>query len=291
MASEQRQWGLADAWRRAALVVVACLFALVGSYQGLCMLMGDVYFLESRHHLADGHGNRAIVALRKAVDWRESEFSYHHWLGQVSLQMKRYDDAARALTRSIELHDNNPGAIRLLATALLAQKHGDQVIAPLQHAIAIEPLVAENYNLLADALRQSGQPAEAVTARRQAISLRGDPRLLVALALDHNTAGHIDSAIAVLEQASRTSPRDAVIAGNLGALQIKVGESVAGEANLRRALVLEPGRAEWHGNLGLALSSQGRFVEALEVAQAAMRLEPGNAKWQELVRQLGALRP
>jgi len=122
---------------------------------------------------------------------------------------------------------------------------------------------------------------------------RGDEvgRLLVALALDHNTAGHIDSAIAVLEQASRTSPRDAVIAGNLGALQIKVGESVAGEANLRRALVLEPGRAEWHGNLGLALSSQGRFVEALEVAQAAMRLEPGNAKWQELVRQLGALRP
>ena len=289
--SRQRQWVLSSVWRRAALVPGVFLFALVGSYQGLCMLVGDVYFLQSRHYLADGYGNRAIVALRQAVDWRDSEFSYHHRLGQVSLQMKRYDEAVQALTRSLELHDNNPDAIRLLATALLARGQGAQAIAPLRHAIAIDALTADNYDFLADALRQSGQPAEAVTTRRQAISLRGDPRLLVALALDHNTAGHLDSAIAVLEQALRTSPRDAVIAGNLGALQVKAGESVAGEANLRLALVLEPDRAEWHGNLGLALSAQHRFGEAVEAAQAALRLEPENAKWQQLVRQLGALRP
>jgi O-antigen ligase/tetratricopeptide (TPR) repeat protein len=289
VAAGERHWARAGVWRRAALVSVSALIALAGFYHGLCMLLGDVYFLRSQHHLADGHPNRAIVALREAVSWREHEFSYHHWLGQVALSMQRHEEADRVLTRSLELHSNNPGAIRLLATALLATGQPRRAIEPLRHAIRIDALTADNYALLADALRQSGQPAVAVTARRQAISLRGEPRLLLALALDFHAAGHIDTAIAVLEQTTRTAPRDALVAGNLGALQVKAGRPVEGEANLRRALDLEPDRADWHGNLGLALAAQRRLVEALHEARRALRSEPDKSQWQQLVTQLETL--
>ncbi|MDA0333540.1 MAG: O-antigen ligase family protein [bacterium] len=285
-ADSQRPWAFSGPWRRAALVGGTAMLAAAGSYHGLCMLWGDVYFLQSQQHLANGHGNRAIDALRRAVEWRGYESSYHHWLGQMALQMKRYDEAAQALTRSLELNDDNPGAIRLLATALLAKGQGGQAIAPLRHAIAIDALTADNYSLLADALRQSGQPAAAVPVRRQAISLRGDPLLLVSLALDHDRAGHLDSALAVLAEALRTAPGDATIVGNLGALQVKAGDSVAGEKHLRQALALEPDRVQWSYNLGLALMAQRRFSEALEAAQAAVRLDPENKTWQDLVRRI-----
>jgi O-antigen ligase/tetratricopeptide (TPR) repeat protein len=289
LARPRRVWLLATVWRRAVIMGTTGVLAVGGVHLGLCMLMGDVYFLQSRHHLADGHGNRAIVALRDAVDWRDYEFSYHHWLGQVSLQMKRYDEAAQALARSLELHENNPGAIRLLARALLSQKQGAQAIAPLRHAIEIDGLAGENLILLAEALRQAEQPEAAMRVARQAVSLAGSPQLLVALALDHHKAGFLSSAIVVLEQALQVWPQDAAIVGSLGALQIEAGESVTGEVNLRRALALEPGRAQWYGNLGLALAAQRRFDEALEAARAALRIEPENAAWQELFTQLEAL--
>ena len=289
LAGSEGRFSLTGLWRRVGLLTTIAIIAASGMYSGLCMLLGDVYFLQSQHHRSEGYGNRAILSLRNAVSWRGHESAYHHWRGKMALDMKRHGEAVEALTRSLELNENNPGASRLLARALGATGQWARAIEPLRHAIGIDGLTADNYSLLADALKGSGQQAEAVTARRQAVSLRGDPRLLLALGLDHLAAGHLDSAIAVLEQAAHTAPQDAVIVGNLGALLVKAGQPSAGEARLRRALDLEPERSDWHGNLGLALAAQGRFPEALEAAQRARRAQPGNTKWQQLVRQLEIL--
>ncbi|HCL28740.1 MAG TPA: hypothetical protein DIC52_09925 [Candidatus Latescibacteria bacterium] len=280
---------LAGTWRRIIFLALLAGITITGAYQGLCMLMGDVYYLRSRQHLAEGHGNRAILALRQATDWREHEFSYHHGLGQVALGMKQYGEAVQALSRSLELHDNNPGAVRLLARALLARQEGARAVLPLRHAIDIDTLTPENYVLLADALRQSSQPVAAIAVRRQAVSLRGEPGLLLDLALDHLAAGHADTALAVLAQTAHTAPRDAAIIGNLGALQIKAGQPVEGEANLRRALDLEPDRAAWHGNLGQALVAQRRYREALVEAGVARKLQPDDPRWEQLILQLERL--
>lgn len=281
-----RVWLLAPVWRRLVLLTSGAGIATVGVYTGLCMLLGDAYFLRSQQHLSAGHGNRAILALQQATDWREHEFSYHHWLGHISLQMKLYDQSAAALSRSLELHDNNPGASRLLATALLASGHGQRAVAPMRHAVDIDPLEAGNYSLLADALRQSGQATAAVTARRQALSLRGDPTLMAALANDLYAAGHLDSATAVLTQAAHTWPQVATIAGNLGAMLLQSGDPVAAVGYLRRAITIEPVRAEWHGNLALALRALGKHAAALESVRTALKLAPGNSTWQKLFDQL-----
>lgn len=279
-------WSLAPLRRRGIVVTAGAGLAAAGVFTGLCMLMGDAYFLRSQQHLSAGHGNRAILALQQAVAWRDHEFSYHHWLGHVSLQMKQPEAAATALTRSLELHHNNPGAIRLLATALLSTNAGGRAVAPLRHAIDIDPLVADNYSLLADALRQSGQATAAVTARRQALSLRGEPMLMAALATDLYAAGHLDSATAVLQQASHTWPQQATIVGNLGAMLLQSGDAAAAIDVLRRAVALEPSRAEWHGNLSLALRQQGRIAEALEAVWLALRYQPDNRAWLQLAAQL-----
>jgi tetratricopeptide (TPR) repeat protein len=58
-------------------------------------------------------------------------------------------------------------------------------------------------------------------------------------------------------------------------------------SELRRALALDPYRAEWHYNLGLTLEAAGRVSDAADAFSSANRLEPGNR--QTLVA-LGAMR-
>lgn len=269
--------------RRWVALGAAAAIAAVAGYHGLCMLMGDRYYLQGRQELAQQHGNRAVLALREAVAWRGHEFSYSHWLGLVALDMHRYDEAAAALSHSLESHPHNPGAIRLLARALVALGRPAEAVAPLRHALEIDPLTADNYVQLADALRASGKPRAAVDVRRQAFSLLGEPQLLVSLALDYATAGAPDTALAVLEQAARTAPGDGLIAGNLGALQLKFGQVAQAEASLRRALSIDPEhRAEWGGNLARALLAQGRLRSALAAAEAAAAAAREDAKLQQL---------
>jgi len=58
-------------------------------------------------------------------------------------------------------------------------------------------------------------------------------------------------------------------------------------SELRRALALDPHRADWHYNLGLTLEAAGRLGDAADAFASANRLEPGNR--QTLVA-LGVLR-
>lgn len=49
------------------------------------------------------------------------------------------------------------------------------------------------------------------------------------------------------------------------------------ENELREALSLNPGRAEWHFNLGLTLEAAGKADDAVKAYEEAHRLEPGEA--------------
>ena len=271
---------------RAFAVVVGLVLGLAWTWHGLCILMGDRYNLRSHQHLVDGHGNRAILALRQAVDWRGHEHRYHHDLGQTALQMGRTAEAEQALRRSLELHAHNPAAIRLLARALLAQQRAREAAQVLRRAVDIDPLTTANYVLLADALRAAQQPVAAAVARRQAVALSGDSQLLVGLAFDHLAADNADAALAVLEEAARTAPRDRLVFETLGAVQLSQGQPVAAEVSLRRAMALAGKLVPDVGaNLALALAAQGKLEAALTQARAVAAAAP-EEHWQTLVREL-----
>jgi tetratricopeptide (TPR) repeat protein len=140
----------------------------------------------------------------------------------------------------------NPGswlACNNLGNDLLQQGETDQAITQFNHALELEPALAENYGNLGDALIQKGQPAEALTQYEKSIAL--NPNLPE---VQYNYAN-------ALRQEGR------------------VAEAIA---HYRAALALKPSYAEAHSNLGYALYQTGDVAEAALQWRYAVELQPDN---------------
>ncbi|MFH1570701.1 MAG: tetratricopeptide repeat protein [Gemmatimonadota bacterium] len=283
-----RSWEVRSAMGRGAAAALGLVVAVGGAYLGLCILVGDAYYLRGLEHLAAGRPNRAILALRQAVDWRGWEFRHTHTLGKVALEVGRLDEAEAALRRTLELHPNNPQAMRLLGRALLREGEPAAAATMFKRAVRIDPLHDVNYVLLGEAYAAARDFASAIQARQQALAFQPeDARLLMSLGVAYQKAGLPEEAASVLQRAASLSPGDGLIAGNLGAVLLELGRWPDAEGLLRLAIAADPAnRMQWRVNLAQILALQGRRAEALSVAQAAAAEAPSEPAVEKLVRQL-----
>jgi len=118
---------------------------------------------------------------------------------------------------------------------------------------------------------------------------------LFARAVAAETAGQIDAAQALLEQALKISPDHIPSLVNLGTIHQDRGALDAAEPFYRRALAIAPDTAFAHHNLAGILLKRGDMAAAIDAWQAALRIDPGNAFFRfnlagayELIRDLEA---
>jgi tetratricopeptide (TPR) repeat protein len=76
------------------------------------------------------------------------------------------------------------------------------------------------------------------------------------------------------------------VRNNLGYSLNQLGRFAEAEPLCRRAIEIEPRRANAHKNLGLSLQGQGRFREAASAFVAAMRADPGDPRASRHLRAL-----
>ncbi|MBI3493470.1 MAG: tetratricopeptide repeat protein [Acidobacteria bacterium] len=135
------------------------------------------------------------------------------------------------------------------------------------------------YYELGNALRDKGQPLEAIRQYRAA--LERDPSHAAArnnLGVVLATQGNVDEAMSQYRQALRFEPDFADAHYNLGnALRAK-GRLDEAIRHYREVLRLEPDLAEAHNNLGEVLSLQGKLDEAIAQFRIAVRIKPDSAE-------------
>jgi len=257
--------------RRPLVLAAGVVVVLAGGYAGLGILVGDAYYLRGWRHLEDGYGNRAILAFRKAVEWRGHEPLYHHTLGMIARTMGQQPEAENALRRSLQLHPNSPQAMRLLGRTLMTQKRPAEAAQVLEGAIAIDRFTAGNHSLLGEAHMAAGNYAAAVASRQQALVFRpNDASLMMDLGLAYREAGMPEQAHAVLTRAWKLQPRNGVIQGNLGVVCLQLGRLEEAERHLRAAMRDDAEhRHAWRANLARVLMRQGRDDEARREAEGA----------------------
>ncbi len=91
------------------------------------------------------------------------------------------------------------------------------------------------------------------------------------------TTGRADEAAALLTQALKGKPRDAMLLGALGLARLMQGDVTAAEKALRGALKWgNPDDALLHMRLGMALGAQGRATEAIVELRRAQAIAPDN---------------
>ena len=247
----------------------------------------------------------ALAAQQEAALYRDPEtlwtyteqhdpksYAAHNQLG---VALNQEGDAAGALDQFEQAQALEPDfaeASNNLGTGLLENGRAAEASDAFRQAVKLDPGYAIAHYNLGNALKQSGQVLEAIDQFEESIKL--DPLNAEAennLADVLLAAGRNDEAFAHFARAAKISPGYAGAQYNWGVALLKAHDVSGAIGHFQRAVEIKPDYVEAHFNLGVALYQTGHTPKAIAEFQAALRLRPDFAPAQNILAQLGALRP
>jgi len=249
---------------RIALLLLPALLAIAAHRQVLCWRDGVTLF------------SRAVAVSRDNPVARNN-------LGVALLDAGRTADAVVQFEAALRLDPGSVDANANLGGALGALGRTEEGASYLRRAVEIEPWGIENRVDLGDLLLNAGRVEEA--AREYEEAGKRDPGStlplngLVAILLGQ---GRLREAAALAAVAVDRNPLDGRSWYLLGTAQARSGDPAAGERHLRRALTLQPERADAGYNLARAILDQGRTEEARELLDDLHSRFPADAGIAEL---------
>ena len=198
-------------------------------------------------------------------------------LAQAFFAERDFESAKSAVSRSIALNKNNPGAQVLLARALERLDDLEASLSTAGKAIATAPALLDGYEALADTLLEAGYSAEALSVSDDAVAA------LAVHPMAHAFKGRIlrhvcddDAALVSFARALElNAPTSAEILTAMGHIHHDRGNADEALACYDRALSIRPHLLDaWHGRIN-ALTTAGRRDEATAQYKHATQTVPG----------------
>ena len=181
----------------------------------------------------------------------------------------------------LKVAPQHAGAMHLYGLALGAAGRGEDAVAALRRALALNPELPGAWRALADHLAAVGdtQGADAAYARHIKASTR-DPRLLrPAAALCEND---IPVAEALLRAHLKENPTDVAAIRMLAEVAARIGRYIDAENLLARCLELAPSFTTARTQYATVLNRQNRASEALQQIEPLLAAEPDNPHYRNL---------
>jgi protein O-mannosyl-transferase len=149
--------------------------------------------------------------------------------------------------------------------------------ALFRHALAVTGDNPWVHCLLADALAEAGNVAEAEAHCREAMRLKpGFPEIQVLYAKVLAKGRDFQEAATVLSEVVRQNPTDPVAQHALGSVLSQKGDTAQAVEHLRQALRLKPDYAEARFSLASALVQQGDLAGAVDEYRQGLQQQPDN---------------
>lgn len=183
-----------------------------------------------------------ITVWRDTIAKNPAAWIAYNNLGGIAMQIGRYDDARRLLTRSLELNPHNARALNNLAILQIASNDSAAAVATCDRALAVDgPRIADVHNTRGLALLTLGREFEAIDDLQKCLQI------------DANSVNaHM----------------------NLGKAYLRAGKFDDAERHLRIVFQLAPNQPEPHALLADSLLGRGRTDEAVEQYRAAAERSP-----------------
>jgi len=275
----------------------------------------DASLLSSRGllRLQLNKGPEGIADLRLAAEAAPANAQLRINLAYGLLLNQKLEESIAEARTALAMEDKSYAAQALLGRALIATG-GDskEAIEHLQRSLDLYPDQTNLRFELVNALRMKKDfPAAGVQLRILKDQLPpGDARLEYAQGLLSADLGYPEAAVASFRRALQSNPNSLTIRQDFGAALVRMGKwieaasvlgplalarpdsslvaylnalalqnsqhSKEGEAEARRALVLDSRSADAHTLLGITLSSQGRFDEAISELGRAVEIDPNS---------------
>jgi tetratricopeptide (TPR) repeat protein len=199
----------------------------------------------------------------------------NHLLAQdPELAREQAEEILKAIPRQ-------PVAWMLLGLALGRLGRGEEALAALRRAVALQPNLPQAWRAIGDHLTATGDNAgaDAAYARHVRHSIR-DPRLLAAAAaLQEN---RLPEAELLLKNHLHALPTDVAAIRMLAELAMRVGRNGDAEDLLDRCLQLAPSFREARQNYALILHRNHKDPEALAQIEVLLGLDPANPGYRSL---------
>lgn len=213
--------------------------------------------------------------------------------------------ALAAAERLVARYGRRPDAHVEHARCLLDLRRWDEAIAACDRALAIEPRWADAWGCKAQAQRQRGDLAEALsTGRHAARTCRYSPGIRLELAAAELADGALDRALARTEEALALNPTDEWGLSARAGLLLCTGDVTGAITTAERGAALRPAEPAALTTLARALRTAARHDEALAALTRARESAPGDTdlveetlallrsthRWDEAGRLIDSLR-
>ncbi len=222
-----------------------------------------------------GNCTAAVPHFEKAGTLFDSKPEALHAYATCLVRLRRFEQAASVVGRSLELDPQNAGERRLLASLQLMAHEPQDALNTLQPLLQASSATADTLELVATAYEDSNDTPQAVSTLRQAILL--DPQN-VNLYLDFaNVSSAHDSfqvGINVLSDGISQLPKAAPLYLARGVLYVQLAAYDKAESDLETAHDLDPRQSLSSAAQGLLAAQKDNLDQALATVQAKLARKP-----------------
>src|ERR1700722_4045083 len=249
-------------------------------------------------YIAQKRVDLAISPANAQIAKAPSNSGFYHLLGTVLFQQRKdLSGAAAALTKAVQLDQNNTDARIKLGQVQTAEGHVDDAIGTYQQGIKNNPQEASFYVLLGQLLQWRRDWTGATEAYQKALAIMPENPLasndLASVMLQ--SGGNLDVALSLAQTARRGIPRSPSVADTLGWIYYQKGAYRSAVDSLREALKLgqensSPDNPTFHYHLGMAYAKSGQTMLARQQLQQALKRSLNSSDAEEAKKQLAELK-
>ena len=162
-------------------------------------------------------------------------------VGTASVALKRYDRAATAYQRVIQLEPDNPVAWINLGNAYCLQGKDDDALGVFQKIVKMRPNFLVAWTKLGEIDCRQGKFSDAISVWRQAAELSADdPTIWANLGVSYEGQGKLDDAATAYRRAVQLEPKYPFAWMRLGVIEGQLGNHDAARTAQRHGLELKP---------------------------------------------------
>ncbi|MEQ8225716.1 MAG: tetratricopeptide repeat protein, partial [Candidatus Eremiobacterota bacterium] len=221
----------------------------------------------------EGHYERAIEELEKAIVINPSSPEIFANLGYIFLMIKEYDKAGEYLSRSLALNPSLSGAYCNLGVLYSRQGKLDEAISQFRHALEIDPTLAEAHINIAHIYGVREMYTEMKEECEKAIKIKPDCiQAYINFAYACGKLSRYTEGIKKIQQALRYDSSNAIVFSNLGVLYEETRQYNKAIESFRKAITIDPDYAEAYSNLGTIYYIKGDYVSSRDSFKKAVTL-------------------
>ena len=234
------------------------------------------YYDQAVQKLKTGDLKEAESICRRALPVTRQDPNIMCLLGEISLRLKRPQEAKTWYGSVLKLRNQFPRAQEGMGLALLADGQPEEAAEFLRKAAKAAPNRSMTKFALGRALAEAGHAAESDEAMREGIKLNPEKAAMVK-AEEAQLAGNLEEAEKHLRQILAKDPDNTRALRMLGNIALELNRHKAARRMLKRAVELQPDFAPGWNDLANVYMKTDDYEQALNAVERAIEIDPALA--------------